>query len=372
MLDMFVDLPYPRCAMSVQIFSFYNNKGGVGKTTLCTNIASLYAEKNPETQVLVVDMCPQANTSQFFLGGGQIGHARNQEIQAHATRKNIVGFVDWLLKGNAGFASTKSPFGIQVAPHNEQIPENVYLIAGDSFLEALSLALNYAVINPANLSAWKEYMTALRRLSELEHNDGEYEDLAVFVDYNPSFSIYTQMALLSSDFLFVPMMADYSSAEGISSLFTMLYGLYPTSALERYAQNILTFRSQVDRFGLKLPRIWEFVFNNYTTNRGVATAYESIRGELARMCYGHYNRHKNLFAETDMGTSTISDWEEVFMSQVKDFHTAGKISSSLGIPMYKLPERTRYVMPDKTAVSIKEERYSEALNEIELIVDRIP
>src|SRR5688500_3737618 len=114
-------------SMSVQIFSFYNNKGGVGKTTLCTNVAARYADQNPETQVLVVDICPQANTSQFFLGGGQIGHEKNQGIQAHATRKNIVGFVDWLLKGNAGFASVKSRFGIQVSPYNENIPENVYL-----------------------------------------------------------------------------------------------------------------------------------------------------------------------------------------------------------------------------------------------------
>lgn len=358
--------------MSVQVFSFYNNKGGVGKTTLCTNVAARYAEQNPATQVLVVDMCPQANTSQFFLGGGQIGHGKNQEIQAHATRKNIVGFVDWLLKGNTGFSSVKSRFGIRVAPHNEHIPENIYLIAGDSFLESLSLALNYAVINPANISAWKEYMTALRRLSELEQIEEEYEDLVVFIDCNPSFSIYTQMALLSSDYLFVPMMADYSSAEGISSLFTMLYGVYPTSALEKYAQNILTFKSQVERFKLDLPQIWEFVFNNYTTNRGVATAYESIRSDLAQMCYDHYSRHKKLFATSHNPVHNLTEWEHVYMSQVKDFHTAGKISSSLGIPMYKLPERTSYTMPDNTRVIVKEERYREALDEIDAIVNEIP
>lgn len=358
--------------MSIQIFSFYNNKGGVGKTTLCTNVAARYADKNPDTQVLVVDICPQANTSQFFLGGGQIGHEKNQEIQAHATRKNIVGFVDWLLKGNSGFASVKSRFGIQVAPHNDRIPENVYLIAGDSFLEALSLALSYAVINPANLSAWKEFMTALRRLSALEHIEDEYKDLVVFIDCNPSFSIYTQMALLSSDYLIIPMMADYSSAEGISSLFTMLYGVYPTSALEKYAQNILTFKSQIERFGLELPKIWEFVFNNYTTNRGVATAYESIRNELANLCYGHYTRHNSFFATPNFPTGNVSEWEKVFMSQVKDFHTAGKISSSLGIPMYQMPDRTRYIMPDKTPVIIKKDQYEEALTELDLIVDQIP
>ncbi len=45
--------------MSISIYAFYNNKGGVGKTTLCSNAATLYAEKDPKTQVLIIDMCSQ-------------------------------------------------------------------------------------------------------------------------------------------------------------------------------------------------------------------------------------------------------------------------------------------------------------------------
>jgi cellulose biosynthesis protein BcsQ len=37
--------------MSINIYAFYNNKGGVGKTTLCSNAATLYANNNPKTQV---------------------------------------------------------------------------------------------------------------------------------------------------------------------------------------------------------------------------------------------------------------------------------------------------------------------------------
>ncbi|ELE9749082.1 ParA family protein, partial [Enterobacter kobei] len=59
--------------MSITIYSMYNNKGGVGKTTLGFNIASQYAYNNPRTQVLVIDMCPQANISQYLLGGAHNG-----------------------------------------------------------------------------------------------------------------------------------------------------------------------------------------------------------------------------------------------------------------------------------------------------------
>ena len=156
--------------MSIKVYAFYNNKGGVGKTTLCSNASILYAEQNPEKQILVIDMCPQANISQFLLGGGKEGYDNNQKLQSAYSRRNVVGFVDWILKGNADFKllPKNSTYKVRASLYNEYIPENLYLIAGDSFLESLSLALNYAVINPANISAWKDYMTAIKRLCESE------------------------------------------------------------------------------------------------------------------------------------------------------------------------------------------------------------
>lgn len=102
-------------------------------------------------------------------------------------------------------------------------------------------------------------MTAIRRLCEYEYSSENYKDMVVFIDCNPSFSIYTQMALVSSDKIVVPMMADFSSLEGIKSLFMLLFGKYPSAALKQYADGIITFNNQVEHFQLKLPVIYEFV-----------------------------------------------------------------------------------------------------------------
>jgi|ERR687886_950865 hypothetical protein len=120
-------------------------------------------------------MCPQANVSQFLLGGGKKGYLINQIIQCSASRKNIVGFIDWLLKGNSSFKTPNTSYKIQVFIYNKTIAENLYLIAGDSFLESLSLALNYAVINPANINAWAEYRTSTRRSCDFEFNKNAYK-----------------------------------------------------------------------------------------------------------------------------------------------------------------------------------------------------
>lgn len=51
--------------MSVPIVSFFNNKGGVGKTSLVYHLAWMYAERGK--QVVAVDLDPQSNLSSFFL-----------------------------------------------------------------------------------------------------------------------------------------------------------------------------------------------------------------------------------------------------------------------------------------------------------------
>jgi cellulose biosynthesis protein BcsQ len=316
--------------MNSIIYSFYNNKGGVGKTTLCFNSATLYAHNNPETQVLVIDLCPQANISQYLLGGGKAGYENNQRLQTVYKRRNVVGFVDWLLKGNSAFTKPQQSYKVPVCKFNTNIEENLYLIAGDSFLESYSLALNYAVINPANMLAWQEYMTAIRRLCENEFNNKKYDKLTVFIDCNPSFSIYTQMALVSSDYLIVPMMADFSSLEGIKGMFTLLFAKYPSAALKQYAQNIITFHKKVEEYQMKTPVIWEFVFNNWTAMVGVAKAYQAIKDELVDFCYDQCRNYPELFATTNSSSNLSSEaWEKEYFCDVKDFHTPGKVSASL-------------------------------------------
>jgi cellulose biosynthesis protein BcsQ len=50
-------------------YAFWNNKGGTGKTSLAFQAICRYAERNPKKKVLAIDICPQANLSELFLGG---------------------------------------------------------------------------------------------------------------------------------------------------------------------------------------------------------------------------------------------------------------------------------------------------------------
>ena len=219
-------------------------------------------------------------------------------------------------------------------------------------------------------------MTAIKRLclaefSNEKYADEKYKDMVVFIDCNPSFSIYTQMALVSADKLVIPMMADFSSLEGLKGLFMLLYGKYPSAAVRQYARNRITFDSQAKSFGLQLPFIYEFVFNNFTSNSGVATAYDSIRTELLDFCYKQFTNYRGLFAVCSSTPTSFDEWASFYVSDIKDFHTAGKVSSSLGIPMFRLPNQSKYTMPDGTAVNLPVRNYPQALENINTFVNKI-
>jgi len=51
--------------MSIPVLTFFNNKGGVGKTSLVYHLSSMFAELN--VRVLAVDLDPQANLTAAFL-----------------------------------------------------------------------------------------------------------------------------------------------------------------------------------------------------------------------------------------------------------------------------------------------------------------
>jgi cellulose biosynthesis protein BcsQ len=70
-------------------YVIWNNKGGVGKSTIVFNLAARYAQCNPTQRVLAIDLCPQANSTMMFLGGGNKGEDQLGELQA--TSNTVVG-----------------------------------------------------------------------------------------------------------------------------------------------------------------------------------------------------------------------------------------------------------------------------------------
>ena len=70
-------------------YALWNNKGGVGKSYLTFQIACQYAITHPDKNVLVLDLCPQANSSIMLLGGMDGGEKHLDEIASRPKADHI-------------------------------------------------------------------------------------------------------------------------------------------------------------------------------------------------------------------------------------------------------------------------------------------
>lgn len=306
----------------VQVYGYWNNKGGTGKTSLCFQSLAFYAEEHPGERVLAIDVCPQANLSEL-LYGGLTGNGSEVLLarQAESTRRTIGGYFE------SRFPSPFEPpanlsvsaFISRPSDYNSNVPTNIDLIAGDPLLELQSNAIStLANASIPGTNAWLGIIDWMRDL--LEALEGEYD--TVFIDANPSFSIYTQIALAAVDRLVLPVMADDSSRRAIQNAFSLIYGLkLPSEIYSEYA-----FATRLRDAGRSLPKVHAIAKNRLTQYMGDASAYSavlrSIDDDVTQL----------ITANPDMFTATkVSD----IMVSIRDFQTAGVVAFARGCPLYK-------------------------------------
>jgi len=190
----------------MKIISIINYKGGVGKTTVTTNLAAELALRGH--RVLCLDLDPQASLTFSFVKHDVWEH----DLKRSRTIKN---WFDSFADGNV------KPLTDLVVPI--QLPQfqgrgKLDLIA--SHLGLINVDLELAVeIGGATLElAKKNYLRVHRRLAEglatIAADDYDF----VLIDCPPSFNIVTKTALVASQDILIPARPDYLSTLGISYL----------------------------------------------------------------------------------------------------------------------------------------------------------
>ncbi|HTB22599.1 MAG TPA: ParA family protein [bacterium] len=176
----------------MKILSLLNNKGGVGKTTISTNLAAQRARKGSTT--LLIDMDPQQNAS-----------------EALGVSRNVAGF-DSYLNGSLHLG--------QVALEQPGDPDNprtkvpgLYVIpAGPGLQKAADL------LSDASLTAHLErFRASLAEFDAEATTQGARLDLIV-LDLRPALDRITTLGLAVSDFVAVPLECAESSLSGLLSL----------------------------------------------------------------------------------------------------------------------------------------------------------
>lgn len=315
------------------IYAFWNNKGGVGKSYLTFQVASEYARVHSERKVLVIDLCPQGNASGMLLGGMSTGEVALDLLSGQTPRRTISGYIEDRISSPYVNPKTGAQFLMNVSQQNSLAPENLYLICGDEQLEIQASRVRGATV-PGPTDAWRIVHTWISDLIDDVQSSWDQENTTVFIDCNPSFSIYTELAMSACDRLIIPFSADGSSKRAVRAVLALLYGTtrLPGSLQSEFYLNSLQFR-------LPIPKIYCYIGNRLTQYIRSAKAFRTVVNEIGNEIWSVWRTNPNVFHVHPAGAASPTGraaFNEMFQFEIVDANTASVVSSSLGIPINRL------------------------------------
>lgn len=160
-----------------KIFSFANQKGGVGKTTTCVNVAAFLAMQ--KKRVLVVDLDPQGNAS------------------------SSLGFFDKTATSCLYDALCDDLSVFEAIKHTDI--DGLHLLPSTNDLAGAEIELAQVIIGRERVLEEK-----LKSLYE------SYD--FIFIDCPPSLGLLTVNALTASESVIIPIQCEYFALEGLSQI----------------------------------------------------------------------------------------------------------------------------------------------------------
>ena len=209
--------------------AFFNNKSGVGKTTLTYHLAWMFHHLG--VRVLVADLDPQANLTAAFLDDDRL-----EALWSEVPPKTIAGAVLPLLDRLGDFAPA----------HVEDI-DGIGLIPGDLSLSGFEdrLAQTWPAClddNRANAQDAFRVTSAFYRV--VRQAAVERSADIVLLDVGPNLGALNRSALVAADAVVVPLSADLFSLRGLRNL---------GPALREWREGWLSRASRPYAAGIPLP-----------------------------------------------------------------------------------------------------------------------
>lgn len=273
-------------------------------------------------------MCPQANISSALLAKKHNPLNPGQVVlEGRSFEKTVFGYLLAKLErvSTESMKTKLKNFLIKVNSENEHISKNIFLMCGDLYLETLSRRLEQErqLMAIGDNSEWKRVTLFIKDYVE---SLGQNGDFVFFIDTNPSFSIYTEMAISAAKRLIVPFTADDFSLSAIKAMFYLVYGIQTDESDHRRSLVEHQYYQLAKTHEVNRPWLHLFVNNRATYHTRTAAGYEGVAEEVKQLLKRVYEKKSGIFSQQ----------LDYLCPDLHDFHSAGVISLHNGIPIPKL------------------------------------
>jgi cellulose biosynthesis protein BcsQ len=188
--------------MSTNVLTFFNNKGGVGKTSLVYHLSWMFAEMG--LTVVAVDLDAQANLTAGFLDEDELEQLWENEQGAETIYRAIKPLTE---------------VGDLQPPELKRVTQGLYLLPGDVALASFEDTLSSSwpgSMGDSDLYRHFRILTAFWQEAQLAA--GQVEANIIVVDVGPNLGAINRSALIASDYVAIPLGADLFSLQGLKNL----------------------------------------------------------------------------------------------------------------------------------------------------------
>jgi cellulose biosynthesis protein BcsQ len=182
------------------VIAFFNNKGGVGKTTLVYHLAWMFADLG--VSVVAADLDPQSNLTAALLDEETVEMVwdENPEIM-------IYGSMAPLIKGTGDVAD----------PGLFPVGDRLALIGGDLRLATLEDELSSQW--PQCLDRRERAFRVLSAFWRIMQKAAQSADAdLILVDLGPNLGSINRAALIGADYVVIPLSPDFYALQGLKNL----------------------------------------------------------------------------------------------------------------------------------------------------------
>jgi chromosome partitioning protein len=192
--------------MSVPVLTFFNNKGGVGKTSLVFHLAWMLSSMG--RRVLAMDLDPQANLTSAFLDEDQLERLWSPVDDGSTVGSTIFNCLRPLTK-----------VGDILTPVPVRIDPSLHLVPGDLALAGFEDSLSPEWAKAMGSSDLYRPFRLLTAFWQVGQRAAEQTGCDVILqDVGPNLGAINRSALLASDHVLIPLGADLFSIQGLRNL----------------------------------------------------------------------------------------------------------------------------------------------------------